>query len=157
MLAAHDYTDAEAAEILPPLHQAREWKWSALRRNFHLATETLSNPALARQRISVFVAEKGYMAWLKLYEDLHGDALNTPVLTRLPQADHLWSVIGDHPAMPDVLDAYVGVVRTKDQGALVVLESALLRLIKTPSRVAQGPANRSKARRLVPWLRAGPG
>lgn len=61
VLAAHDYSDDEAAGILPPVDRTPEWKWAALQRrprNSGLITKTLSDPALTRSRISVFVAEK---------------------------------------------------------------------------------------------------
>lgn len=146
-LAAHDYTDAEARAVLPALRQAREWKWSALRLNFRLATEVLTNPALIRSRIALFIAEKPYVAWLKLYEDLYGDALNTPVLARRVHADRLWAVLGDHPGMPDVLTAYMHAVRTERHDSLLTLRSALLRLARPPTN-SSASSNRAKRRRL---------
>lgn len=131
VLAAHDYSDEEAAGILPPIGRAPEWKWATLQRrprNMDLITETLSDPALSRSRISVFVAEKPYVAWLKLYEDLFGDPLNTPPGTRRDHAHDLWSVLGDHTSMPDVLNAYAGAVRTEEPGAALALDAALARL-----------------------------
>lgn len=128
VLAAHDYSDDEAAGILPPLGRAPEWKWATIRRrpqSLSVITGILENPSLVRSRVSVFLAEKPYVAWLKLYEDLFGDPLNTPPLSRLPHADRLWAAMADCRAMPDVLNAYVRAVRTEDPAEVSLLDSSL--------------------------------
>lgn len=104
VLAAHDYSDDEAARILPPPGKAGVWKWATIRRRPHslsVLTSILANPSLVRSCVSVFLAEKPYLAWLKLYEDLSGDPLNTPPLSRLGHADHLWEALADRRAMSD--------------------------------------------------------